>query len=215
MKHQLFGCVFALCALATVPAQAASFTVDLTGNVADFSAYQIDFAGLHFDGQYLALSGLDSSNAFTVDQGDDIFATVTLDSVYTIALSQVRTDILQYFFGTGFTGNTTQVTGNFNFYNGATLTASFGYGSSTSGQLASFAAVFPPSNGAFSFDSFTNAVTITGLDAPATLDGSAFNYALVSDIRAVPEPASWALMIGGFTLVGTAMRQRRRLGATA
>ena len=34
-------------------------------------------------------------------------------------------------------------------------------------------------------------------------------------IAAVPEPASWALMIGGFGLVGYAMRRRRKLTGTA
>ncbi|MDO7841779.1 PEPxxWA-CTERM sorting domain-containing protein [Sphingomonas sp. CA1-15] len=32
----------------------------------------------------------------------------------------------------------------------------------------------------------------------------------VSGIAAAPEPASWAMMIGGFGLVGGAMRQRKR-----
>lgn len=209
MKQFLLGGALALGALVSAPSQAASYVVDLTGNVAGFSNFTIDFGGLHFDEYFLTLSGLDDSNAITVVQGDDIFATVTLDALYTIPVSQVRTDLLQYFFGSGFTGNGTAVDGSFNFYDGATLVASFNYSSSTANQLSSFAAVFPPDNGAFSFDSFTNAVTVSILDAPATLNGSAFNYALVSDIRAVPEPASWALMIGGFTLVGTAMRRRR------
>ena len=34
-----------------------------------------------------------------------------------------------------------------------------------------------------------------------------------SDVGAVPEPATWAMMIGGFGLVGAAMR--RRAAATA
>lgn len=41
------------------------------------------------------------------------------------------------------------------------------------------------------------------------------NYAFIDDgIGAVPEPATWALMIGGFGLVGAAAR-RRRTAATA
>jgi hypothetical protein len=31
----------------------------------------------------------------------------------------------------------------------------------------------------------------------------------------VPEPASWAMMIGGFGLIGGAMRRRRGLGSPA
>jgi PEP-CTERM motif len=103
------------------------------------------------------------------------------------------------------------VTSQFDFYNGATLVNSFSTISSTSNALASFAAVFTPNNGAFTFDSFTNRVVIDILDQPATLDSSSFNYSLVSN--AVPEPASWALMLGGFGLVGSAFRRgngRRR-----
>jgi hypothetical protein len=32
-------------------------------------------------------------------------------------------------------------------------------------------------------------------------------------ISAVPEPASWAMLIGGFGLTGAAMRRRRRVTA--
>jgi hypothetical protein len=39
--------------------------------------------------------------------------------------------------------------------------------------------------------------------------GRAFNGSLTYTGGAVPEPASWALMIGGFGLVGASMRRRR------
>lgn len=193
-------------------AHAATFALDLTGNVAEFSNFQQDAFGLHFDRYFLNLHGLDDSNAITVSQGDEINAVVTLDQLLTIPLSQVRTDLLQYLFGNGFSGAGTAVSGTFNFYDGATLVNSFGYSSSTSSQLASFAVAFPPNNAPFSFDSFTNDLTIDVLDQPATLNATAFNYNLVSN--AVPEPASWALMMGGFGLVGAAMRRRTRMTIT-
>jgi hypothetical protein len=34
------------------------------------------------------------------------------------------------------------------------------------------------------------------------------------DIPAFPEPASWGMMVGGFGLVGAAMRSRRRVSLT-
>lgn len=62
-----------------------------------------------------------------------------------------------------------------------------------------------------------------------TEGASNFGYVLGTDVRAlggngerrfqfflgsyVPEPASWAMMIAGFGLVGTAARKRRRLSA--
>ncbi len=41
------------------------------------------------------------------------------------------------------------------------------------------------------------------------------NYQLLSGTAAVPEPAAWSLMIGGFGLAGAALRRRRSLAAIA
>jgi PEP-CTERM motif len=46
---------------------------------------------------------------------------------------------------------------------------------------------------------------VTGTDQTSFIDGVSFDIAPPS---AVPEPASWALMIAGFGLVGSAMRRR-------
>ena len=37
------------------------------------------------------------------------------------------------------------------------------------------------------------------------------NHAVFLDGSAVPEPATWALMIGGFAMTGVAMRRRKTL----
>ena len=50
-------------------------------------------------------------------------------------------------------------------------------------------------------DSAQEWVMLTEVDFDGTL----------SDVAAVPEPASWALMIGGFGLAGAALRRRRAL----
>lgn len=65
---------------------------------------------------------------------------------------------------------------------------------------------------------FSNQAILGGFDAPSTIlfgDGTGFANA-AANIRSVvftspggvPEPASWALMIAGFGLVGSAMRKR-------
>ena len=62
---------------------------------------------------------------------------------------------------------------------------------------------------------FTGAdrTNVTGLSFGAT--GNAFEFDNVNVVTAdVPEPASWALMLGGFGAIGCAMRSRRRAVAT-
>ncbi len=189
-------------------AHATAYTTTQTGAVADFQASQFTFGGNHYDRFLLPLSGLDSSNAFTVSQGDTIDATVRLDGLYTIPTSQLYTNVLQIFTGSTFPSENTGVDGTFTFYNGGSAVASFNYFSTTSGSLASYAANFPPGNGAFTFDSFTNAVHINDLVTPATLDGGYFFYDLVSS--AAPEPATWAMMLVGLGLAGGALRARAR-----
>ena len=43
---------------------------------------------------------------------------------------------------------------------------------------------------------------------------SVFHYTTTDDPAAVPEPASWALMLGGFGAIGGAMRSRRKAGVS-
>jgi hypothetical protein len=193
-------------------ANAAHFVINLTGDVNNFSNSQIPFGGLLFNSYSLDLDGFGAP--VSVSQGDTISSTITLNQVYTIAASQVRTDLLQFFFGTGFSGAGTGVDGTLDFFDGATLVHSVGYGSSTAGALASFGILFPPNNGAFNFDSVVNNLTINTLDQPATLHNSRFNYSLVSNLNAVPEPASWAMMIAGFGAVGAAARRQAKVRVT-
>jgi hypothetical protein len=196
-------------------AQAATFTLGFTGSAGGFSAGQTDFAGLHFDQFSQGLSGIDP--AIVVSQGDFINSTVTFDGLVTIPTSQVRTDLVMFFSGSTFPSINTGVNGTYTFFNGASVVNTFGYGSTTSGGLASFAAVFPPDNGAFSFTSYTNDFEITDLATSATLDRSpSFTYSLVSNVSAVPEPATWAMLLLGFFGIGFMMRDaRRKKGAVA
>ena len=210
MKSQLLAGAAALSALFLASgAQAASFTLNLNGQVANFTQQTLTCCGSSFDAHFLNLTGLDSSNAITVNQGDTINATVTLDQLLTVPASQVRTDFLLFVNGTGLPSNPTAVSGTFTLFNGATQIASYTYSSSTSGGLANFAAIFPPNNVAFTFDSFTDNFSIDTLAQTSVLNNSSIEYALVS--VAVPEPAAWALMLIGVGLAGAALRRQPRL----
>lgn len=54
---------------------------------------------------------------------------------------------------------------------------------------------------------FTQAENITGVKFLSTQD--AFEFDDLALTTSVPEPASWAMLIGGFGLVGASMRRRR------
>ena len=214
MNWKILAAVAALGAGAASQSHATAFTLSLTGDATAFTESQFTFNNSAYDEFSLSLSGLDASNAITVAQGDTISSTVTLTSEYTIGTASDHTDILQFFFGSAFPSENTGVDGTFNFYDSGSLVASFGYSSTTGNALASYAANFPPGNPAFTFDSFTNDLTINDLATSATLDNSSFSYALVTPaVVAVPEPSAWALMMLGVGAAGLALRTGRRLKA--
>ena len=81
--------------------------------------------------------------------------------------------------------------------------------------------ITPASNSGAMFQTFTSTYEVlTG--GPVTLafsqnaGGDEFRGSIIDSISiaAVPEPATWALMLLGFGVVGSAIRRRRRQGAT-
>ena len=214
MNWKILAAVAVLAAGAASQSQAATFSLSLSGDPTNFSESNFIFNNESYDRFYLTLDGLNAGNAITVSQGDEIDSTVTLSSLYTIGTAPGHTNILEIRSGSSFPSENTAGNGTFTFFNGADVVATFNYSSSTSGQLAAYAANFPPNNPAFTFDSFTNNFTITDLATSATLDGSAFFYDLTTP---VPEPTTWAMMMVGVGAAGLMLRagQRRPARATA
>src|SRR6478735_7329484 len=54
----------------------------------------------------------------------------------------------------------------------------------------------------------TNQLRIAGLSGDNASYSGTINVARLARIASVPEPASWAMMVGGFALVGAALRRR-------
>lgn len=204
----------AACALWAGGAQAAVHNLTLTGVIANGNtSFQI-IGPTRFDQWVLSLEGLDDLNPITVEQGDTINATVTFDQLFTVPGSVDLTSFA-LILGGAFPGGDTGATGTLDFYDGATLVKSGGGTATTSGQLANAFTFFPPENGPFTFDSFQSSFVIDTLGGPARLNYSLATYTLFSPSGAVPEPASWAMMIFGFGGVGALLRRRRDGGRAA
>jgi len=77
---------------------------------------------------------------------------------------------------------------------------------------------------------FTNAASVSGLSVGAGSGASGGYHAYVDnvaftqngatttynfEVSAVPEPTTWAMMLGGFGMVGGALRRRRKVGAAS
>ena len=193
-------------------ALAADFTLDLSGLVANYTTETgFNCCGAHFDPSFLTLSGLDNDNAITVSQGDTITANITLDGPLTIPGSVSRTNIALFLFGSDFpnisTGTDNATT---TFFDGGNQVGQFFTGTGTSGSIASTLDIFPPNNGPFTFDSATFSFTISNLSQSATLNSSELDFTRVANLPAVPEPASWALMLVGFGGIGAVLRSLGR-----
>jgi hypothetical protein len=93
-------------------------------------------------------------------------------------------------------------------------------------QSGSFSyAAIGSQNNAAAFTSFGGPITFTlasaqdvnffNLDIPFTDNKGGVSFLLNSVSGAVPEPSSWAMMIAGFGLMGTAMRRRKAIASFA
>ena len=199
----------AACTLWAGSAQATIHNLVLFGTVANGNFSSQDFGPTHYDQWVLSLDDLLQNLSITVELGDTINATVTLDQLFMVPGSVDVTVFGLSLGGAGFPGGNTATNGSFDFFDGMTLVKTGSSSTGTSGQIAAGVAFFSPNNGAFSFDAFATRFTITELSGPATLEYASIDYALLSPI-AVPEPATWAMMIIGFGGVGALMRRNRR-----
>ena len=207
----------ATCVLWSGAARADTHNINLTGVVAN-GFYQPPFTigATTFSQWSIGLSGLDVMNTLEVEQGDIVNVTVTLDSLVTVPAAGILTSFGLGFGGEGFpVGDTGTVNNTFDFYDGMTLVKSGSAGSVTSsGQIPAGVIFFSPDSTAFTFDSLFASFEISDLSSPATLDYSVMSYTLFNP-AAVPEPATWAMMIIGFGGVGALVRRRRRDGGLA
>jgi hypothetical protein len=198
--------------LAAAPAGAATYTLNLSGSVANTTTNSFTYNGSIY---YTGALVLDAFAPFTVVAGDVIEGRLTLDGPFTVPAAG------EQFFGLNFQAadgsqpigpdGSSNADGTLNFSNsmGMTGLANNSLGGSCGNCLAVIIGRIPGSS--FSFDGLTYSATITGLDQPFDLGQASISYQDRDLLAAVPEPASWALLIGGMGFVGFA---GRRKGAT-
>jgi len=131
-------------------------------------------------------------------------------------------------FGAGNVGNSASIIQQ-PFLNAGTYTFEFDFGAIQGTQTMAFQLFnlttnttllvdFLTSTGGQNLDSLFNHYSYTFTTAPGLVQVQFTNFASSTDntdafvdnvsLQAVPEPATWAMMIGGFALVGASMRRR-------
>lgn len=195
------------------PAAATTHILNLTGTVANTTFNTFSSGASNFRTANLLL---DPFTPFTLAEGDDIQATITLDSAFFVPSSGEQLFGINFFDANGESPPGPEGSTN----NLGTVTFSLGGGPTTrtggditdgacSNCLSAITGASP--GAAFSFDGLGLNETVTGLTSSFDVGQVTISYQLRDLAGGVPEPATWAMMIGGMGFVGFA---RRRKGAT-
>jgi hypothetical protein len=189
--------------IAGTEADAATIVVAATGTVANTEYSSFTFNGQDFQTGRLTLD-VGSELPFELKDGDTVEFTISLDGTFAVPGSSLQ------FFGVNFEGVEDQQaagaanSGTILFANAKGLPAN----PVTGGCGNCLSIIYGADNaGPFSFDGLSGS-TLISLSAPYTINRVSISYQLSEPSAAVPEPASWALMITGFALAGATVRRR-------
>ena len=208
MKTLPLRVALALGCLAATPAVAVTHILNLNGVVSSGSTATVVSGPTQFDFFIISLSGL---TPLTLAVGDEVQATVTLDTPLTMPSAPLGNFVRLFLQDGSFSGTSTSTSGTLELFNGGSSVGSGGSGASTSSSVVS--SFFNFGGSSLTYDSVQTTFTIDSLSAP-TLDVNlaTLDYVLLSPAptAAVPEPATWGTMLFGFALIGSTLRRRDR-----
>jgi hypothetical protein len=211
MKFALKSALLASALAFAGQANATTFMLDLTGVVSSGTTASVTVPGEKFDFFTIALSGF---SPITLAVGDQVNASITLDTSLTVPSAIIRNGVRLFLINTSYPGTSTGVSGTTEFFNlgSSFLTAATGAGTSSAvaNQYDNLAGT------SFTFDAVQSNFTVDSLSDPTLfVNYAVLDYYLDNPFSAaVPEPAAWALMLTGFGLVGAAMRRRAKVAVT-
>ncbi len=194
--------------VAVAPASAATYILNLSGSVASGTPQNFTSGGYTYDVVTIALTGF---TPLSLAAGDTIEALITLDAPLTVPSAGYYNAVdLALISTTGTTPVDTDASGTSEFFLGGSSFLTGGSNTTSNGAVFNSYLQFPGTS--FSFDSVQSNFTINSLGGPLVdVDVAYFRtFAVNPAVQAVPEPATWAMMIGGFGAIGGTMRYRRR-----
>jgi hypothetical protein len=202
--------------LAATPAAAATYVFNLSGSIADGTSFPPFTSG----GFTYSIFELDLGGITPVDlvAGDMLDVTVTLDGLLTVPAASAftfvgigaRTEPSNLGTPPGGTTSSSVFTPIGGEFNGAPSPGACS-------NCISASLFLPGPATSFQIGGGNGLITILDLVAedpsytgPISVTGFSFRFQATDIVAAVPEPATWAMMIGGFGMIGGAMRRSQR-----
>jgi hypothetical protein len=195
----ILGMFFVL-ALGMGQAQAASWTLELTGDMQNAGTYNFNSGDRNYSGWSL---NLDEFTTFSASQGDQVNATITLNKSVTMPASVYNTSVELALYGDSNPGYDTSTFSTTTFYYDGTEGSTFTQGSSSADWLFAGATLFGPDN-SFTFDKILINYSINKIgDGNSLVLTHAMLTTQLQNPAAVPIPAAvWLLGSGLVGLLG-------------
>jgi hypothetical protein len=206
LRRAMVGAVLGLAlGVAALPASAASYNFNLSGNVGDGTSSSF-FVGSDPYQIYELL--LPIGQSFTLTSGDDVTLNLTLDGPLTVPSGN---QFLGFNLKTDDSPTNIQDNGTMTLTGGDANTPVGPQGANFSGGLSNVIFTAGP---AYSFTGFSSSSTFTFDGGPITINELSISYQVDNPSAATPLPAALPMFAGGAGLIGFVASRRKRKAAS-